>query len=73
MLPSGEPKRFDCFPLRVWHEPISAERAQTKALWYVSLIKSEFQQTGLSWARQAELWQHQADAEETLGKSGHQP
>ncbi|MBT9547439.1 MAG: glycosyltransferase family 2 protein [Candidatus Sericytochromatia bacterium] len=65
---SGEPKRFDCFPLRVFHQPLSQDAAQTKALWYLALIKSEFKQTGLSWARQAELWQHQADAEETLGK-----
>ena len=69
VLPNGEPKRFDCFPLRVFHQPISPVTAQAKAQWYLSLIKSEFQQSGLSWARQAELWQHQADAEETLGKS----
>jgi tetratricopeptide (TPR) repeat protein len=69
VLPEDEPKRFDCFPLRVYHQPISKSEAKSKALWYLSLLKIEFQQTGLTWSRQAELWQHRAEAYLTLGQN----
>lgn len=69
VLPTGDPAYYDCFPLRVFHQAPPPEVAETKARWYLELIQAEFKQTGLSWARQAELWQHRADAQETLGQA----